>query len=177
MSSFAPTKVKAYLSSITFGPPGFLNVATAISLDPLSIFPSYRTFWIPFLAKSVSTRSKAEVPDQDHVSTFTTARGLRQTLTEADGLISSCVPRLQQLQQCNHLRTRFEACVGPLPNLNQPRVQILLIVFVLCFLLTLIFRGLKSSLAKYGTKTGTGRQTWRQGMVSKHFKSVVFKLH
>jgi len=34
------SKTRAHLNSKTFGPPGFLNVAKAISLDPLSIFPS-----------------------------------------------------------------------------------------------------------------------------------------
>ena len=56
-------QAQAHLSNITFGPLDFLNVAIATSLDPLSIFPSYRTFRIPFRANSISTRSKTEVPN------------------------------------------------------------------------------------------------------------------
>lgn len=69
-------KAQIYLNNRTFGPPGFLNVAKAISLDPLSIFPSYRRFWIPFLANNVSTRSKTEVPDPSLCQLYHTDSGL-----------------------------------------------------------------------------------------------------
>jgi hypothetical protein len=66
-------------------------------------------------------------------------QGLRPTLTKADGLIPGFVPRLEQREQLDHLRARFEACICPLPNLDQPRIQFLLLAFILCFLFALVF--------------------------------------
>jgi len=88
-------KAQAHLNNRTFGPPGFLNVARAISLDPLSIFPSYRRFWIPFLANNVSTRSKTEVPGPSLCQLFHACGGRRLTLAETDSLIPGWVPRLE----------------------------------------------------------------------------------
>ena len=106
-SDLPQSRAQAHLNNITFGPPGFLKVVTAISLDPLSIFPSYRTFRIPCLANRVSTRSKTEVPGPIVCQLFDGAWGAGQTLTEADGLIPGRVPRLEQPQQRDHLRTWF----------------------------------------------------------------------
>jgi hypothetical protein len=101
--------------------------------------------------------------DRVSVSYIATAQGLRPTLTEADGLVPGCVPRLEQPQQCNHLRARLEIGIRAFPNLNQPWVQILLLTLILFFLLALVFSMLQIVVSRlqdenWKERTNRGRE-------------------
>lgn len=85
-------------------------------------------------------------------------------MTEADGLITGCIPRLEQPQQREHLRARFQICIRPLPNLDQSGIQLLLLSFILRFLLALIFRSFDSLSADYGIECGWGNKPVDEGL-------------